>query len=275
MSVRAEAPVGGGTQERTVTVWQGRVRMRVVSKGRGPALVFFHGPWGLTWDPFLDRLAESFTVYAPEHPGTTPEAHDDVYHLDGLWDLVLCYEELLETLGIRDAAFVGHSFGGMVACEVAAAYPDRVRRLAMIAPLGFWRDPDRIVNWMMLEPAALRAHIFRDPEGDAARRMFPRTDAQDAATTEARVRLMWAMGTTGKFIWPIPDKGLKKRIHRVKAPSLLVWGREDRLVPAVYAEEFTRRLSGARVETIDGAGHAPHLEQTDTVAPVVRDFLSQ
>ena len=275
MSVRAEAPVGGGTQERTVTVWQGRVRMRVVSKGRGPVLVFFHGPWGLTWDPFLDRLAESFTVYAPEHPGTTPDAHDDVYHLDGLWDLVLCYEELLETLGIRDAAFVGHSFGGMVACEVAAAYPDRVRRLAMIAPLGFWRDPDRIVNWMMLEPAALRAHIFRDPEGDAARRMFPRTDAQDAATTEARVRLMWAMGTTGKFIWPIPDKGLKKRIHRVKAPSLLVWGREDRLVPAVYAEEFTRRLSGARVETIDGAGHAPHLEQTDTVARVVRDFLSQ
>jgi len=86
---------------------------------------------------------------------------------------------------------------------------------------------------------------------------------------------MWAMGTTGKFIWPIPDKGLKKRIHRVKAPSLLVWGREDRLVPAVYAEEFTRRLSGARVETIDGAGHAPHLEQTDTVARVVRDFLSQ
>jgi len=275
MSVRAEAPVGGGTQERTVTVWQGRVRMRVVSKGRGPVLIFFHGPWGLTWDPFLDRLAESFTVYAPEHPGTTPDAHDDVYHLDGLWDLVLCYDELLETLGIRDAAFVGHSFGGMVACEVAAAYPDRVRRLAMIAPLGFWRDPDRIVNWMMLEPAALRAHIFRDPEGDAARRMFPRTDAQDAATTEARVRLMWAMGTTGKFIWPIPDKGLKKRIHRVKAPSLLVWGLEDRLVPAVYAEEFTRRLSGARVETIDGAGHAPHLEQTDTVARVVRDFLSQ
>ncbi len=275
MSVRAEAPVGGGTQERTVTVWQGRVRMRVVSKGRGPVLIFFHGPWGLTWDPFLDRLAESFTVYAPEHPGTTPDAHDDVYHLDGLWDLVLCYEELLETLGIRNAAFVGHSFGGMVACEVAAGYPDRVRRLAMIAPLGFWRDPDRIVNWMMLEPAALRAHIFRDPEGDAARRMFPRTDAQDAATTEARVRLMWAMGTTGKFIWPIPDKGLKKRIHRVKAPSLLVWGREDRLVPAVYAEEFTRRLSGARVETIDDAGHAPHLEQTDTVARVVRDFLSQ
>ena len=275
MSVRVEAPAATGADERIITVWQGRVRMRVVSKGRGPALVFFHGPWGLTWDPFLDQLAESFTVYAPDHPGTTPEAHDDVYHLDGLWDLVLCYDELLETLGIRNAAFVGHSFGGMVACEVAASYPDRVRRLAMIAPLGFWRDPDRIVNWMMLEPAALRAHIFRDPDGDAARLMFPRSDAQDTAATAARVRLMWAMGATGKFIWPIPDKGLKKRIHRVKAPTLLVWGREDRLVPAVYADEFTRRIPGARVQMIDSAGHAPHLEQTTPVVRVLRDFLAQ
>src|SRR5262249_36439285 len=248
MSVRVEAPLVAGAEERTVTVWQGRVRMRIVSKGRGPALVFFHGPWGLTWDPFLDELAASFTVVAPEHPGTTPEAHDDIYHLDGLWDLVLCYDELLDSLGLRNAAFVGHSFGGMIACEMAAAYPERVRRLAMIAPLGFWRDPDRIVNWMMLEPGALRAHIFRDPDGAAARRRFPKAEAQDEAATASRVRLVWAMGTTGKFIWPIPDKGLKKRIHRVKAPSLLVWGREDRLVPVAYADEFTRRLSGARVQ---------------------------
>jgi len=131
------------------------------------------------------------------------------------------------------------------------------------------------VNWMMLEPAALRAHIFRDPDGDAARLMFPRSDAQDTAATAARVRLMWAMGTTGKFIWPIPDKGLKKRIHRVKAPTLLVWGREDRLVPAVYADEFTRRIPGARVQMIDSAGHAPHLEQTTPVVRALRDFLAQ
>jgi hypothetical protein len=77
-------------QERTIAVWQERVRMRVLSKGRGPALLFFHGPWGLTWDSFLDELAQSFTVYAPEHPGTTPVAHDDISHLDGLWHLVLC-----------------------------------------------------------------------------------------------------------------------------------------------------------------------------------------
>jgi pimeloyl-ACP methyl ester carboxylesterase len=259
--------------EHTVSVWQGKVRMRVLSRGGGPAIVFFHGPWGLTWDPFLDQLARSFTVYAPEHPGTTPDAPDDVYHLDGVWDLVLCYDEMLDALGLDSAMLVGHSFGGMVACEVAAAYPRRARALTLIAPIGFWRDADRIVNWMTLAPARLREHVFHDPGGEAARRMFGDTEDPEAAAA-ARVRLMWAMGATGKFIWPIPDKGLKKRIHRVKAPTLIIWGKEDRLVPPVYADEFTGRIVGARVQTIEGAGHAPHLEQPDEVARLVADFLS-
>ena len=253
--------------ERTIAVWQGKVRIRVQSKGSGPALVFFHGPWGLAWDPFLDELAKRFTVHAPEHPGTTPDTPDDVYQLDNLWDLVLCYEELLQALGLEGAALVGHSFGGMVACELAAAYPARVGRLALIAPLGFWRDTDRVVNWMMLDPARLPEYVFGDPKAEAAQRLF------GSADPEARVRLTWAMGATGKFIWPIPDKGLKKRIHRVAAPTLLVWGKEDRLVPPVYADEFTRRISGARVQTVDGAGHVPHLERPETVARMIGEFL--
>jgi pimeloyl-ACP methyl ester carboxylesterase len=261
-------------RERTVAVWQGQVHLRVLSKGVGPAVLFFHGPWGLTWDPFLDELAQTFTVHAPEHPGTTPGAPDEIYHLDGLWDLVVCYEELLEALGVASAAFVGHSFGAMVACEVAAARPDRARRVALIDPLGFWRDADPITNWMLLNPGQLPGHIFQDPDGDAARRMFPPGDDEEAMLA-ARVRLSWAMGATGKFIWPIPDKGLKKRIHRVKVPTLLIWGKEDRLVPPVYAEEFVRRIAGARVQTVDDAGHAPHLEQPEMVARMVRDFLSQ
>jgi pimeloyl-ACP methyl ester carboxylesterase len=275
MSTGVEMRGVSDTQERTLSVWQDRVRIRVLSKGRGPSLVFFHGPWGLTWDPFLDELAQSFTVHAPEHPGTSPDAHDDVYHLDGLWDLVLCYEELMTALGITSAALVGHSFGGMVACELAAAYPERARRQALIAPLGFWRDPDRIVNWMLLEPGELRRHIFGDPECEAARLMFPHPEAQDAAAIAARVRMVWAMGATGKFIWPIPDKGLKKRIHRVEAPTLLVWGDGDRLVPPVYADEFAGRLRDARIQMVANAGHAPQLEQPAAVARAVRDFLGQ
>ena len=124
------------TEQRTVTVWQGRVPLRVHAEGQGPAVVFFHGPWGLTWGPFLDALARRFTVYAPEHPGTTPGEPEAVQHVDSLWDLVLCYDELLDHLRLHDAMLVGHSFGAMVACEVTALRPSRVRRLALIDPIG-------------------------------------------------------------------------------------------------------------------------------------------
>jgi pimeloyl-ACP methyl ester carboxylesterase len=270
--VEKEPPIT--TDERTVSVWQDRIRLRVLSAGRGPALVFFHGPWGLTWGPFLDELARSFTVHAPEHPGTTPGRPDDIYQLDGLWDLVLCYDELLDALGLERAALVGHSFGAMVACELAAAYPGRASRLALLDPIGLWRDDAPVTNWMMLHPTQLPAHVFADPEGTAARRMFA-LPADPEAQVMARVQLTWAMGATGKFIWPIPDKGLKKRIHRITAPTLLLWGKDDRLVPPAYAEEFARLIPGARIETVAQAGHAPHQEQPEAVARLVREFLGE
>jgi pimeloyl-ACP methyl ester carboxylesterase len=257
---------------RTIPVWRDQVHIRVQSKGRGPALVFFHGSWGLTWDPFLDELARSFTVYAPEHPGTSPGRPDDVYVLDGVWDLVLCYDELLDGLGLSRAALVGHSFGAMMACEVAAAYPSRASHLVLIDALGLWRDDTPIPNWMLMHHGELVSHVFRDPEGEAAGLLFATPEDADARVM-ARVGLHWAMGATGKFLWPIPDKGLKKRIHRIQAPTLLVWGKDDRLVPMVYAEEFAKRIAGARVEIVDQAGHAPHLEQPETVARLVRGFL--
>jgi pimeloyl-ACP methyl ester carboxylesterase len=237
-------------------------------------VVFFHGPWGLRWDPFLDALARNFTVHAPEHPGTSPGQPDDVGHLDGLWDLVLCYQEMLDGLGLQRAALVGHSFGAMVACELAAAYPDRVSRLALVDALGLWRDDAPVTNWALFSLDQIPGLVFRDGKGEAAGRLFGSAPEGEARIME-RVQVMWAMGATGKFIWPIPDKGLSKRIHRVKAPALIVWGKDDRLVPPVYADEFAHRLSGARVETVAGAGHAPHVEQPDAVAGLIRDFLSR
>jgi pimeloyl-ACP methyl ester carboxylesterase len=260
-------------REQTVTVWEGRLPLRVLVKGAGPALVFFDGPWGLTWGPFLDALAERFTVYAPEHPGTTPGQPDAIQQVDTLWDLVLCYDELLDGLGLAEAMLAGHSFGAMMACEVAAQRPSRARRLALLDPIGLWRDDAPVTNWMLVAPAELPDHVFHDPASPAATTLFAIPDEPDAGAL-ARTRLTWAMGSTGKFIWPIPDKGLKKRIHRVAAtPTLLVWGESDRLVPRVYADEFARRLTHARKEIVTGAGHAPHLEQPAATARLVAGFM--
>ena len=85
------------------------------------------------------------------------------------------------------------------------------------------------------------------------------------ARVEAQAGLIWAQACTGKFVWPIPDKGLKKRIHRIATPTLIVWGRTDGVIPPVYAEEFARRIANSRVALIDAAGHVPHLEQAEHV----------
>ena len=257
----------------TVKVWQGRVPLRIRVEGQGPPVVFFHGPWGFAESSFVGALARTSTVYAPEHPGTTPGEPDSIYQVDSLWDLVLCYDEVLDHLKLAEATFAGHSFGAMVACEVAAVRPARARRLVLLDPIGLWRDDAPVVNWMMLSPQDLPGYVFREPDGAAAQTLFSIPDELEAAA-QAKTRITWAMGSTGKFIWPIPDKGLKKRIHRIAStPTLLVWGEDDRLVPRAYADEFARRLPQSRVEIVKGAAHAPHLEQADTTARLVEDFL--
>ncbi len=260
------------TQQQSVTVWQGQVPFRVHVKGQGPAVVFFHGPWGLTWGPFLDALARNFTVYAPEHPGTTAGLPDAVQHIDNLWDLVLCYDELLDHLKLSDVMLAGHSFGAMVACEVAALRSSRIPRLVLVDPIGLWRDDAPVTNWMLVALVDMPKYVFVDPESAAAKALFSIPENLEEAAL-ARTRLTWAMGATGKFIWPIPDKGLKKRIHRIQAPTLLVWGEKDRLVPPLYAEEFARRLPRTRQEVVKNAGHAPHLEQPEATAEIVQTFL--
>ena len=90
----------------------------------------------------------------------------------------------------------------------------------------------------------------------------------------AKIQGIWNLGCTGKFTWPIPDKGLSKRLHRVQAPTLVIWGQQDGIVPAIYAQEFADRISGARSVIVERAAHVPQLEQLDQVSQLVEDFLA-
>jgi pimeloyl-ACP methyl ester carboxylesterase len=259
--------------DRTLPVWQDKVATHVKIAGSGPPVVCLHGAGGLTWDPFLDRLAAQFTVYAPEHPGTNPGDPDGIQPIENLWDLVLYYYELFDKLDLRSPAIVGHSFGGMMAAELAATAPDRVSKLVLISPIGLWRDDAPVRNWMIITPATdLPRYLFADPEGPVARQIFG-PPADPAQAVEAQIQMVWSMACTGKFVWPIPDKGLKKRIHRLTAPALIVWGKQDSLVPPIYAEEFASRMNNARIEYVDNAGHLPHLEQLEQFSRVITEFL--
>ena len=259
-------------QERTVSMWGDQIRPRVKIGGEGPPLVFFHGPYGLVWEPFLDTLAQSHTVYAPEHPGTTPGDPDAVKALDDLWDLVLYYYELFDQLGLEASAVVGHSFGGMVAAEVAATNPQRVSRMVLISPIGLWRDDAPVKNWMSMAPEAMAKAVFYDPESPIAKQALALPEDPEARVN-AQIQSIWTLGCTGKFVWPIPDKGLKKRMRRIQAPTLIVWGQQDGLVPPIYAQEFASRIASARAEIVDQAAHVPHLEQLATVCNLIQDFL--
>src|SRR5271167_1076012 len=158
---------------RKLRTWQDKIATDVLVLGSGPPLLYLHGPWGLESDrAFLDRLAATHTVYAPKHPGTSDGDPDAVHEVHQWWDLIVYYGELLDRLELENTVVAGHSFGGMVACEIAAAMPARVSRLVLIDPVGLWRDDMPVKNWMILSPEELRSSLFAEPTGEAAQKFF-------------------------------------------------------------------------------------------------------
>jgi len=126
---------------------------------------------------------------------------------------------------------------------------------------------------MLLNDKERRPSLFADPEGEAAQRFFA-VPSEPEKRVDVLSQVIWAQACTGKFVWPVPDRGLKNRAHRIAAPTLVVWGKEDRIVAPAYAQEFAKRIAGARIAMIDKAGHLPHLEQTDAVVKAAHGFIS-
>jgi pimeloyl-ACP methyl ester carboxylesterase len=86
--------------------------------------------------------------------------------------------------------------------------------------------------------------------------------------------MTWTMGVAGKFWWPIPDRGLRKRIHRITAPTLVIWGEADKIIDPAYAEDFARLIPHGRAEVLSNAAHVPQLERFDVVPQMVEKFLA-
>lgn len=262
-------------RQETVSVLGGALEMTVNIAGRGKPLVFLHSAGGFYWDDFLDGLANHYKIYAPHFPGTAPDAPNEIDNVDNLWDVVLAYEDMLDALKLKKIRLMGHSFGGLLAAELAAQRPKAVERLVLIAPIGLWREdaPYTVANWCALGMDEILDVLFHDKHHpDVVKRMTPpKGEEKQALWTRD---FIWTLGCTGKVIWPIPDKGLRKRIHRVSAPSLVVWGENDRLIPPAYAQEFGRSLPTAEVCMLPQCGHEPPLEQRERLTERVETFLA-
>jgi pimeloyl-ACP methyl ester carboxylesterase len=259
--------------EEVVPVWNGRLNIRVKVAGAGAPLLYLHPAAGLAWDPFLSHLAQNFTVYAPEFPGTSVGDPYAIHAVDHLSDVVLIYEEIVRTLGLQRPVVVGQSFGGMIAAELCAAYPALPSKVVLLDPIGLWRADLPIANWVATPPDQLPSLLFLDPSSPEAQSMLALPDDPDQAAA-AVAGMVWAFGSTGKFTWPIPDRGLRSRLHRLTAPALVIWGREDALAPVGYLDEWTGELPDSQGVVIDKSGHIPQVEQLDLTIAAVDPFLT-
>jgi len=262
-------------RKKIVPVLGGRLEITVNVAGRGKPLLFLHSAGGYYWDDFLDSLADHYKVFVPHFPGTAPGRPNDIDQIDNLWDAVLAYDDLLDGLGLKKVRLMGHSFGGLLASELAAQRRKSIEKLVLIAPIGLWREdaPYTCADWCALGPGEIMDTLFYDKNHPlVVKRMTPPPGASAAANWQ--VNFIWTLGCTAKVIWPIPDKGLKKRIHRVTAPALVVWGENDKLIPPAYAQEFGRALPNAEVFMIPRCGHEPPLEQLDALRTKVTQFLA-
>jgi pimeloyl-ACP methyl ester carboxylesterase len=245
--------------------------IKLRTDGRGEPLLFLHGAGGLRgWDAFLGQLARQFTVYAPAHPGF--ETSTGLEHLDDMLDLVVYYNDFLDTLGRESVHLVGHSMGGMIAAEFAALSPHRVRKLVLANAAGLWLEESPVADFFAMTPDQLAVALWHDPHAEVARAMMA-LPQDEQAQLEAFLIRSQHLAAAGKFLWPIPDKGLKKRIHRIKAPTLVLWGQSDGLVPPIYAQEFQRRITGAQVAMMQRCGHMPMYEDPAGFVKIVATFL--
>jgi pimeloyl-ACP methyl ester carboxylesterase len=158
----------------------------------------------------------------------------------------------------------------MVAAEIAATNPERVDRLVLIAPVGLWLDDHPIPDFSGVPPERLPELLFADPTGPIAA-MLPTPDPTDP---EAMLTAAMTAASILQFIWPLPDKGMHKRLYRVKAPTLLVWGSEDALTHPAYGDAFRAAIAGSKLELIQGAGHIPQLEGAEATVAAVEAFLA-
>ena len=262
-------------RDEAVEVWDGRLRLHVKVAGDGPPLLYFHPLSGLAWNPLLSQLAMRHTVYAPEHPGTSPGDPQAISQVQTFWELLLLYEELTRTLGLSRPVAVGQSFGGMVAADLAASFPRLFGRLVLLSPAGLWRDDAPIPLMAMVAgpPEDVPKYLFAHPESEAARAAMA-LPADPGLIPKAIAQGAWNVGCTTKFAWPIADHGLGRRLHRITVPTLIVWGREDALIPVAYAEEFGSRIAGSQVEVIDDCGHVLQADQPEHTWTAISKFLA-
>ncbi|MDB5572650.1 MAG: alpha/beta hydrolase [Hyphomicrobiales bacterium] len=242
---------------RTETLSLDGLSLRMRRGGSGAPLLYLHGTDGLSeWPAFLDALAERYEVFAPDHPGfggtECPEWMDDVS------DLAYFYLDVMDALGFRDARVVGHSLGGWIALEAAVRNQSRIKDLTLIASAGVHVRGHAKADIFMIDPDEQARLAYADPQmAEEAAQKALADKYQDVAITDriASARFGW----NPRFHNP----RLGRWLHRVNAPTLIVWGEQDRIFPPVTGPAMQALIPGSQLVVIPDCGHLPHVEKMD------------
>jgi pimeloyl-ACP methyl ester carboxylesterase len=245
------------------------IPVEIHSAGSGPPLLYLHAEQYVGQArPHLDALAKTWTVIAPRHPGYgTASAATDLRSVD---DLAYLYLDLLDALKLDNVVLVGASLGGWIALEMCVRNHARLSKLVLVSSVGVkfsGREERDFADLFYLRDNEAFPLLFADPERHA-----PNYAAMSAGQIEelARERQMLA-----HYGWRpyLHNPALRRWLHRVDLPTLVVWGEADRFAKPSYGQSLAAALPMAELTLIPGAGHYPEIEQSDATIRALSAFV--
>lgn len=243
------------------------VKTVVYSAGQGQPVVYFHGGGTFHGIDFSRDWLDRFKIICPFHPGFGESA--DAPHMDSINDYILHYLDLFDELGLKQFNLIGISLGGWLAAEFAIAHGHRLRKLVLLAPGGLNVPEYPPIDFSTVPPEEVLTYLVHD--FDILKPYLPKNDQDAEAFGADRMREGQSLGRMAPA-GPRSPK-LEHWLHRITTPTLLLWGNNDRVLPAGQAEKWMKLLPNARLELLDSIGHLI-LDESRPARKIVADFLS-
>ena len=264
-----------------VPVLDTRLHVRDSGPKNASAVIMIHGFGSSlqTWEPWAQALAGEHRVIRFDLPGSGLSAQDATGDYTDARTIDLL-SALMNQLGVSQATLIGNSIGGRIAWKFAARFPQKITKLVLVSPDGFasrgfayGRKPD--------VPKTIKLMRYFLPKALLRMNLAPAYANAAALTDETVDRyydLMLAPGVRDALIARMEQTVLENPeplLRTIKAPTLLVWGEKDALIPIANAADYLRDLPNAKLVPLPGLGHVPQEESPAVSLPPVRSFLSE